>query len=296
MHKQAKYISLILSILAAVVLLVSGYAKAADAAYFSDVVWNTFHSPFMAIAAVAWIIVEVVLGLMLLLQWRQRLVALLTAIAIVGATGVYVYGAEVYGMSSCGCFGHIYALNMGLTGTIIRNCILLGVLIYIVVRPSSVRFRYPSVRSAVVIVGTGLAAFMSGYTMRGAMVLFARYQGMQGQVVSSTSLCDLALSADSSYLVFAFSFNCPYCQMAVGNVSLYEQSGLVDRVVGIAAADSAAEQRFLDVYRGAPFRYSTVTWREMNALVKDLPTTFLIRHDTIQYVWTGEVPPAIFFK
>jgi len=294
MRKSSVKVYRIMALLVAVVLLVSGFAKAADAAYFSNLIWNAFHSNWMAYAAVGVIIVEVLLGVLLLVQWKTRIVAILTAVLLVGVTGVYAYGVAKYGMVSCGCFGHLQWLNMGVAGTLIRNFLLLVVVIYLAWnKVPSWRGAWQVVLCVVVMI---LAAFMTGYTMRGSMVLFARSQGWQGKTIVESPMKGLCLSADSTYLVFAFSFNCPFCQMAVGNVSLYEQTGIVDRVVGLAVEDSLAEQYFLDVYNKVPFAYQKISLDSMNRLVPDLPTTYLVQRDTIRYVWTGEVPPPLFVK
>jgi len=292
MQGWKKNISLVLTVLLAVILLVSGFAKAADAAYFSNLIFDTFHVQWLALMSPALILIEIALGTLLLIQWRRRLVALLTGVMIISVTCVYIIGVVRFGMTNCGCFGHLRGLNLPPAGTIIRNLAMLGVCILL----TQTKTQTKTICWWVLPIALTIAAFMSGYTMRGATVLWARSQGWQGVTIEQSPLKDLGLSKDSSYLVFTFSFNCPFCQMAVGNVSLYESSGTVDRVVAIAAEDQRAEQHFLDVYRTAPFPYSTLPMEQLQLLVPELPTTFLIRHDTIRYVWTGEVPPAIFVK
>jgi len=296
MQGWKKNISLVLTILLALVLLVSGFAKAADTAYFSNLIFDTFHVRWFALLAPALILIEIALGTLLLIQWRRQLIAILTGVMLIGVTCVYIIGVVGFGMTNCGCFGHLSWLNLSPAGTIIRNLVMLGVCIYLYLTPQNSEHALLPITYYLLPVSLAIAAFMSGYTMRGATVLWARSQGWQGVSVEQSPLKDLGLSKDSSYLVFTFSFNCPFCQMAVGNVSLYERSGTVDKVVAIAAEDSIAEQYFLKAYKTVPFPYSTLPLEQLEQLVPELPTTFLIRNDTIRYVWTGEVPPAIFVK
>jgi len=294
---KVKNLHIILSVLLALVLLVSGFAKAADAAYFSNLILSAFHLSWLALMAPALIVVEVALGVLLLIQWRQRLVAALTGAMILTVTLIYIIGVTHFGMTSCGCFGHLRWLNWGPAATILRNVVMLAICLYLAISPSRPLAPSPSrLLTLFPALALTLAAFMTGYTMRGAMVLFARSQGWQGVVLEDSPLKDLHLSGDSTYLVFTFSFHCPFCQMAVGNVSLYESSYTVDRVVALAVEDSLGEQHFLSCYGTAPFAYTTISETQMHQLVPDLPTTFFIRNDTILYVWTGEVPPAIFVK
>lgn len=291
---KVKNLHIVLSILLAVVLLVSGFAKAADAAYFSNIIYNTFHLSWLAFLAPALILVEIALGLLLLMQWRQRWVAIATGAMLIAVTIIYIIGVTGFGMTNCGCFGHLRWLNLPPAGTIIRNLAMLGVCVLLT--QTQTKTKTKTICWWVLPIALTIAAFMSGYTMRGATVLWARSQVWQGVTIEESPLKDLGLSQDSSYLVFTFSFNCPFCQMAVGNVSLYESSGTVDRVVALAIEDSLAEHHFLDCYITPPFAYRTLPEKEMHQLVSDLPTTFFISHDTIRYVWTGEVPPAIFIK
>jgi len=294
MRRNRNLLSLILTISLAIILLFSGFAKAADAAYFSNLIFSTFHLPWLSLLSPVLILLEVALGSLLLVGWRPRLIAAATGIMILGVTIIYLLGVILFGMTSCGCFGHLSFLNFGLAGTLIRNFLLLSICLYLILSP--VACRLSPVAYILSPLAITIAAFMAGYTLPGAMVFFSRSQHWQQTIVEASPLRSLSLSSDSTYLVYLFSFNCPFCQMAVGNVALYEPSHTVDRVVAIAADDPEAEQVFRRTYTSAPFPYRTLPMDSLNRLVPELPTAFFVVHDTIRYVWTGEVPPPLFIR
>lgn len=283
--------------LVALVLLVSGFAKAADASYFSNLIWRTFHSEWMAMAAPAVIFAEILLGTLLLIRWKERMTASLTALLLVTVTGFYLYGVLAFGMTSCGCFGHLTALNLPPAGTIARNGVLLVLTLLLTVFPTPAPSVHRGILQAVVLcLSLTIAAFATGYTMRGATVLFLRGQSWEEQTTASTPLRDLGLNRDSTYIVFAFSFDCPYCQMAIGNISLYEKAKVADRVIGLAADNPQAEQEFLQCYGESPLTYEVRPKETIYRYAPELPTAWWIEKDTIRAVWVGEVPPASFIK
>lgn len=276
----------IVSVLVGMMFLVSAYAKAADAAYFSNLL--TFYgSDWFGWLAPAVIGAELVLGLMLLLRIRTRMAAWLS-VAFVGIITLgYAYGVAVHGVYNCGCFGHIEVLNLPPAWTFVRNAVLCAILVFVALKGDN----EPSTAVARVIAAAGLmiGAFTVGYTFYNSTVVIKGMRSLVPRPVSETALEKYVedMSKDSCYLVFCFSYNCPYCNQSIGNAKLFEETGTVDRVIGLAVADSAAEAAFRAFYKEPPFEIRNMSVEAMVEMTDNaLPTAFLIRHDTI-FVTTG---------
>ena len=288
-------LAVILTIVTGVVMLVSGFAKAADASYFSNILWHTYHAQWIAMSAPLLIVAEIALGALLVIQVRQRWVAALSAVFLVVVTGGYLYGVAVYGMQDCGCFGHLSFLNLSPVFTVGRNALMVAAWVYVAIRGNdgwNIRV-LPVVLAGLCLLVAGL---LTGYTFCGSTVLFMRGMAWQGKAVHETPLAELGLSPDSTYMVFAFSFDCPFCMNAVGNVSWYGRTGMVDRVIGLAPEDSVGERVFRNFYREEPFPVTTMPLERLARMAPEMPMAYVIRQDTIRMAWKGEVPTAFFFQ
>ena len=103
----------------------------------------------------------------------------------------------------------------------------------------------------------------------------------------------VSVHPDSTYLVFAFSYNCPYCQNSIGNVNQYVPMGMADRVIGLAVEDPVARNRF-DRLFDMNFSIQEISMFQMYRLTTVLPATFYIRHDSVISQYNGMVlSPAL---
>lgn len=289
------------AILVAIVFLLSGFAKSADCAYFSNILWRTFQWQWLALSAPVIILTEIALGLLLMTGLYRRIVSVLTALFLVGISAGFLYGVYAFGMTNCGCFGHLSFLNLSPTFTLVRNGIMVVLLILAAVwaQPKPMHW----VRAMIMIIGMLAGTFACGYTLPKATALFHKHAKYQGELVENTPLAALQLQPDSSYMVFFFSFDCPFCMTAVPQVGWWEKSGLVDRVIGIATEDSVGEYKFRSFYQDnshtypltSPFTIQVMPMDSVLYFTNDLPMAYVIRHDTIIASWSGEVPPGIFF-
>lgn len=282
MQKASK----ILSVAVGLMFLVSAYAKAADAAYFSNLM-TYYGSDWFGWLAPAVIGAELVLGWMLFLRIRTRWTAWVS-VAFVGViTFGYAYGVLIHGIYNCGCFGHLEALNLPPVWTFVRNAVLVGILVFIALNGDNRESR--SVMRIVAAVGLIIGAFTVGYTFPKATVVLKGARSLVPRLVSETTIPKYVedMSSDSCYLVFCFSYSCPYCNQSIGNAALFEKTGTVDRVIGLAMEDSVAEAQFRAFYKELPFPIRNMSVEAMMEITGDkLPTAFLIRHDTI-FVTSG---------
>ncbi len=271
----------ILSVLVGLFLLVSAYAKAADAAYFSNLLTH-YGQEWLGWFAPVIIAAELILGLLLFLQLKVRYAAWAT----IGFMGIitlgFAYGVAFHGVYNCGCFGHLEFLNLPPAWTFVRNIILCGILLFIGIKSTDKSGNLWT--RALLALGLAIGMFTVGMTFTKSTVMLKGNVTVVPTPISETAIPRYVhdMSPDSTYLLFAFSYSCPYCNQSIGNVALYEQTGVVDRVIGLVVDDTIAEQSFRAFYKEEPFEIRRMPVEAILDITHDqLPTSFLVRHDTI---------------
>lgn len=276
---------------AGTVLLLSGFLKALDAAGFARTLTFYGHDA-LRLAAPVIILVELFLGLSLLLGFRLRRTGAVATLFLLGVTAVFACGSLFRGVDDCGCFGAGSPLNGSPAVTFLRNGALLC-LTTAVWRGGDNSGGHPFSR-LLLLGGMSLGAFMTGYTYRTQTGTPVRFEAVS-EPFSRSSLAEFFTpSADSAYLVFAFSYTCPHCLNSIENLKRYEPEGVVDRVVALALENPAAERRFREIFQ-PEFRVRSLPAQELFRLTNVFPTAYYVRGDTVRAVLSGEMPAACLF-
>ncbi|MDL2223891.1 hypothetical protein LJB92_01085 [Bacteroidales bacterium OttesenSCG-928-M06] len=282
----------IYSLISGLVFLVSGVAKAIDVSYFSNVITLYGFENLQFISPLV-ILSEVAIGLLLIFQIWQKRSAFLGVILVVGFTIVYAYGIAFKGVEDCGCFGKIAELKTLPIITFLRNAIMLYFLI-MVWRKGENQNRFQGWIAVAVLAFMCLVVFMIGYTYPKAGKR-KKEKDYVAQSIENTVLRDfVTTSKDSTYLVFAFTYTCPYCLNSIANLKEYEQSGVVDRVVGLALGDSIVEAEFIDVFK--PNFIIRNCSKDLLRLTSNFPTAYYIRNDSVVMEISGLLPCSYLFE
>ena len=291
---KKKYFFSYLAPLIGIIFLLSGFLKATDSAAFADllgrygIVWFGYFSPVIILS-------EIILGVALVLRVYLRYATLLTIAFIVCVSGVYLYGLLHLHITNCGCFGPINLFDSYPWITFLRNAILLALLVLSLIYPTpSNHLTKTSLLFIAVVFST--AAYLCGFSLHGSQILkpTPSTKTFEPQPIAESVLKDLlpptsiVLSPDSSYLVFVFSYTCPHCKNSIGNVEQYEKMHFVDRTIGIAMADSTQETLFMQQFQPS-FAICNLPKQVLTRSVSEFPTSFIIRHDTLQQVYVGNV-------
>lgn len=274
-----------------VVFLLSGLLKSIDTATFADLM-SQYGVSWFGFAAPLVILIEIFLGLILIFDYYPQQVTW-ASISFLGVVSlIYLYGVLARGITDCGCFGPLTWLNSKSWLTFTRNAVLLAMLVPSLFSPGKIT--RPTISSVIFMAVIAVVVmFMCGFSMHGAKCLHKErhYQPV--------ALADTPLSAyvtcpyDSTCLVFAFSYGCPYCQNSIGNVNQYLPMGVADKVIGLAVEDTIARNRFKRIFE-TNFEIREISALQMYNLSRTLPTTFFIRHDSIIMQYTGMVvSPAL---
>ena len=222
-------LSKIFRFLIGLVFLLSGLLKAIDTAAFADLM-SEYGATWFGFAAPLIIFIEIFLGVMLLFDFYAKPISWGTAIFLLVVSSIYLYGVTARGITNCGCFGPLTLLNSKPWLTFTRNSILLVMLLPTLVRrqEQSTAITIPSVIFMAVIAVAVM--FMCGFSMHGAKCL-QKQNTFCPVALAQTPLSEhVTTHPDSTYLVFAFSYSCPYCQNSIGNVNQYVPMGMADRV------------------------------------------------------------------
>ena len=273
------------------VFLLSGLLKAITTSAFADLM-SSYGAMWLGFGAPLIILIEVFLGILLIFGFYPRQITWSAVAFLVVVSLVYIYGVLAKGITDCGCFGPIAWLNSKPWLTFTRNGVLLAMLI-----PSLwSKEEQPSLTLSSVVFMAIIAVvvmFMCGFSMHNAKC-FQRQNYFQPIALADSPLAEfVTCGPDSTYLVFAFSYNCPFCQNSIGNVTQYESMHFVDNVIGVAVEDSLARERFERIFR-VNFPIREISDRQMYQLTRTLPAAYMIRHDSIVVQYTGMVvSPAI---
>lgn len=274
-----------------VLFIISGFLKAIDAATFADLMsqygyyWLGFGAPFV-------IFIEIVLGLLLLFDFQPKISTISATIFIIGVSCIYLYGILAKGITNCGCFGPLTWLNTKPWLTFVRNGVLLCMLIPSFLKPQSGATFSLSNILFMAFIGTTVM-FMCGFSFRHAQCLQKHGDFTPIALQDSPLSSHIVTHADSTYLIFAFSYSCPYCQNSIGNIHQYVSMKSVDKVIGLALDDTIGQTRFNKIFE-PQFEIRTLSKLSMARLTPSLPTTFYIRHDSIISQYEGIViSPAL---
>ncbi|MDR2853692.1 MAG: hypothetical protein LBV31_00105 [Prevotellaceae bacterium] len=282
----------IYSLIAGMVFLISGIAKAVDISAFAGVIAQYGLGNLQFVAPLI-VLAEVLAGLLLVFQVGLKHIALASTALVAGFTLVFAYGLIFNGIEDCGCFGKITVLNTSPVLTFIRN----GILLYLLIalwRKSQNRWNVNKWLLALVVAVMSAVAFMSGYSYHPAKEKKKIQYTLK--TVASTTLSEfITTSNDSTYLVFAFTYRCPHCLNSIENLKQYAPQGIVDRVMGIALEDAAAAQKFQELFE-PNFSITNYPAKTLSRLASSLPRAYYIRHDSIIAEVAGELPCANVFS
>lgn len=285
----------ILRLIIGLVFLLSGLLKAIDTAVFADLI-SAYGYIWFGFAAPVIIAIEILLGMLLIFNISPHVTVFSTVVFILAVSIIFLYGILFRDITDCGCFGPLTFLNSKPWLTFTRNGILILLLI-----PSLFKQQQGDQLTMPIVVCMAVVAvvvmFMCGFTYKGAKCFQHEERPFQKMAVADSGLSSVvSLQPDSTYFIFAFSYDCPYCMNAVANVNQYTQMHAVDRVIGLAVNEPKKEERFHRLFE-TNFEIYNISPVAMYQIARTLPVGFLIRNDSIVRKFDGIiVSPALFVK
>lgn len=292
-----KYLSYISTSLLGLFFLVSAFTKAWDADTFAHLL-QQYGAKSLSLGAPVIIFTEAVLGMLLLLRVKPQKSALAAVIFTLIVSIGFAYGMLFKGIEDCGCLGE---LSRRFTAkpwiTFVRNAVLILIAVPAVLDNSTPN-KTPAFKPLSAMFVGAVACFCCGLAMKQSFRL-PQWHLTPAEDIHLTMDKLHAIypfDADSTYVVYLFSFTCAYCQNSFANVQQYQQMHLVDKVLGIAIEDTEAQERFYRIYQ-PQLDILTIPNDSMATLTNDLPVALLIRADSIQNTQRGLITsPGIFLE
>ena len=282
------------SIVLGFVFLLSGIIKSTDSTRFIQII-ETYDIKYIEYFAPAIIIIEIYLGLCLITEKNRYQASILGLTFLFFISTVYIYGWIFKDVTACGCFGKLGFFEDRPWLTILRNIALSLMCADIIIYHKKYNIKDNLITSIelIKIIIIALGAFFCGYTTKFSNNKFVPFEAHH--IRDSKIREYVTTSPDSSYLVFAFSYTCPHCINSIGNLSQYEKSGVVDRVIPLAIEDEKAETAFNNFFN-LEFKIKHFSKERMLELTKAFPIAYYIKKDTVVDAIKGELPSAYLFK
>lgn len=285
------------SFIAGAVFLISGFAKAIDSTLFADTIASYGLGNLWFMAPIITII-ELYLGLTLILNLNQRLMAALSTFFVAVLTGIFLYGWLAQDVTDCGCFGPMTFLSSSPWFSLLRNAILLYLCIDVWINTPREPINSNWVITTTFVIVLSLGAYMSGYTAPSNSSMGFASKMMKGKKpipLSESKLSNLIeTSPDSTYLVFAFSYQCPHCFNSIENLKQYEEKGAVDKVIGLTIRSKSGRE-FFKSYFNPQFTIQEYRPDSLFEVTNKFPHYFYVRNDSIISQSNEALPAAYIF-
>lgn len=279
------------------VFIFSAFGKIDNASGFGELI-TSYGLPWFSILSPVIIIAEMAVGLCFVLHIKPRSTAVVSILMLSVFSLAYMYANLIHGIEDCGCFGSIET-KMPVWATYIRNVILLllSVFTWGGYKSKTADGEKPSVWLVSLFAGVmALTIFFTGNSWRLSTFYVNKFESKHpliGHVVAETPLNDyLQVSADSTYIVWVFSYGCSTCVNSMENIKHY-QEGLADRFVPISVTEdeSGRKRKLLNI----DFNPINVG-NGLSGFIEVLPTLLYIEKGIIKYVIEGSVPNVYLFK
>jgi uncharacterized membrane protein YphA (DoxX/SURF4 family) len=287
----------IYSIIIGTLFIVSGIGKVIDTAGFSNLIYQ-YGLGYLMILSPIIVLVEILLGLFLILLINPKQYSFVSFVLLIIFTIAFAYAHFRYGVNNCGCFGTIQHSNLPPIFSFLRNLILIVMSFIVWIKYPKEKTKITLWKKYVIFSVMGISLFIAGLTFRIPFFLTGKPKthAFQNQNIKNTELSNYIKTApDSTYLVFCFSYTCPYCLNSIENLRQYEKTNTADNVMALAVGDP--EDRVIFEQNFNPdFAYKDLSVEEMDKLTSFYPTAFYVVHDTIKVIVQGQLPSPFVFK
>ena len=283
-------LSKIFCVITGVVFLLSGIGKTIDARQFANLIFDYGFHLFAPMAPLI-ILAEVFIGLCLMLNFHRKLVTCIAFIVLVIFTTVYFYASTVKGISDCGCFGAIKALEFSPVAVYTRNIILLGIVVFSgICLPKDTKGLFSiSLHKFVFLLILLVSTFCTGYTFYGKKNIKAQKHPLIEKAIKETILPQYYnFSTDSTYVICVFSYRCSNCWNYMENLNRYKECSKIDHVIAFSAGEDT-DNEFAEFFN-PKFEMKQVDEAEISKFTPVSPTVLYIQKDTIRHVIQGIVP------
>lgn len=291
-----------LSLLTGAILIFSGITKLLDINSFIATVQADYGLGLLAIFSPLLIITELWIGVRLLLLIKTKNTALITFIFLITLSLVYTYGLIWGNAHNCGCFGGILEKYSNPTTTYIRNVVLIAFMW--ILKQSTLKISY-NLQSPIFRIAILAATFTAGLVTTPTKIIGIAKQGLiknttQTEITINKNAISLTekykLKSQTSYLLFFYSDNCPYCLNSIENVKLFNEKKHVDSVVFVHVGHSNKRNiEFIMNYHqvDTAYRLENMQPADFHHISNIYPTALIIKNSKQYFKHKGMVPSPL---
>ena len=292
-------IAVILSCIVGILFLFSGIGKCIDVFGFQQLIIQYGFAKLQWIAPFI-VIAEIVVGVLLLLQIRNKAVVWCAFLMVVLFTVTFTYANYVNGVVDCGCFGRFKFFSESPALVYVRNGIILSILLFLAfVAKSNESGKMNLWKKIVFLAVIFPSVFISGMTYRPFAFSIVEHE-YKKQPISVTGLDKFVSDTKGKSWVTFISPNCHHCWNSIENIKSYRDSNYFDEVdlymliedtakINMDSLRIAFAENFGDV------KFNTVLKSDAS-FVNVVPTSFYIEHDSIIDVLEHEAPSLLTLK
>jgi uncharacterized membrane protein YphA (DoxX/SURF4 family)/thiol-disulfide isomerase/thioredoxin len=285
-------------LLLGLVFLVSAVLKAADVNNFIVQIANygVMVLAFQTLTALAVLLVETGLGMLLLFGLWRRFTLAMTMLLLLGFTQVVLYGWIYLHLDDCGCMG---VLKMPPVVSVIKNIVLIALVIEAwrglvskprAERPPMTRGRLLK-RAGLVLLSFIMAFVVSGYAAAHVKPVQETLMGPRPfsafEFKANGKIWDLG---KGEYFVALLSMTCPHCKKIVPTLNELSTRSDFPTVVGLCKRNDKKLEEFMDQTKPA-FPIHMVEVRDFWRLIGfSYPRFVLVRDGSPVKIWDGSLP------
>ena len=291
------------SIIIGVLFIISGLGKAIDVAGFTTLI-SQYGLTFFAPLAPVIILFEILLGLSLILLVNPIRDNIVAHCMLIVFTFLFAFAHFAYNVNDCGCFGAIKNANFPPLVSFIRNFVLIGMSFMVWRYYPITKIRTSKWKKYVLVSVMAISIFLTGITTKSP--LFAQtssfinaegpeMKGYQQNIKDTEFNKYVQTTDDKTYLLFCFSYTCPYCWNSIENLRSFIHSNTVDSVIIFTVGNDRDRLIFEDKFK-QDFPVTILSSEAMDKLTFTYPTAFYVKHDTIQIVSPGQLSSPFVFE
>lgn len=293
-------IVIVLNCIIGFLFLFSGVAKCIDVFGFQQLIvqygFAKLHwiAPFIVIA-------EIVVGLLLLLQSKSKVLVWCSCLMIIVFTAAYTYANRVNGVVDCGCFGRFNFFTQSTILVYVRNGFILSALLFLRYWSRDTLSLEPISRWKKIVLFTILipAVFISGMTYRPFAFSVIEHE-YKNKAIIATDLNRFVSNSEGKSWVTFIGPNCYHCWNSIENIKSYRDSKYFDEIDLYMLIEDTAKinmdsVRIIFAENFGEVKFNTVLKSDAS-FVNVVPTSFYIEHDSIIDVLEHEVPSLLTLK
>lgn len=287
----------IFSVIIGALFIISGIGKVIDTEGFSILIYQ-YGLGYLMILSPLIVLFEILLGLFLILLINPKRYSMIAFVVLVIFTISFAYAYFKNGVTDCGCFGSVQHTNLPPIFSFIRNFILIAMSLILWIKYPKENIETVKWKKNFILAVMCTSIFIAGFTFNTPFFLRSKPEShkFQNQAIKNTELSDyVKTSPDSTYLIFCFSYTCPYCLNSIENLRQYQKTNTVDRVI-VFAIGEPKDKLIFDQNFHPDFSILDLPAESMNKLTTAFPTAFYVEHDTVKVIIQSELPSPFIFK